>query len=218
MSKMISPVNQEQAWAMACAAYRLNGNKYFKVGQVPAGQKTNQELVREIIDDTSMLTEEDREQGQQVRDYISKVVTVATLKGTLDSWGQEMARVSQLDVVETSYDLHIIVSLPQTYARYLERERVHDRLNQTNTDYVAHLGDKIELDVEVLENKYSQKWATYYVTVVDTSNRAWYFAHRQSLKKGEQYTIRGTVKRLADRMVQLNRVKLVSNLDNQKNI
>jgi hypothetical protein len=206
---MISPVSQEQAWAMACAAYRLNGNEYFKIGQVPAGQKTNQELVRDIIADLSMLTKEDQEQGKRVRDYISKVVTVATLKGTLDTWGQEMARVSQLDTVETSYDLHIIVSLPQTYARYLERERVHERLNQTNTDYVARIGDKLELDVEVLENKWSQKWATYYVTAIDTENRAWYFAHRKSLVKGEQYTIRGTVKRLADRMVQLNRVKLV---------
>ena len=209
MSKMIAPVDRTQAWAVACAAFRLNGNQYFKIGQVPQGMKTNQELAREIMANQDMLTTEDRAQGQQVRDYISKVVTVATLKGTLDSWGQEMARVSQLVEVETSYDLHIIVSLPQTYARYLERERVHERLNQTSTDYVARIGDKLELDVEVLENKWSQKWATYYVTVVDTENRAWYFAHRKSLSKGEQYTIRGTVKRLADRMVQLNRVKLV---------
>ena len=206
---MISPVDQTQAWAVACAAYRLNGNEYFKVGQVPKGMKTNQEIAREIMANQDMLTAEDREQGQRVRDYVSKVVTVATLKGTLDSWGQEMARVSQLVEVETSYDLHIIVSLPQTYARYLERERVHERLNQTSTDYVACIGDKLELDVEVLENKWSQKWATYYVTVVDTDNRAWYFAHRKSLIKGEKHTIRGTVKRIQDRMVQLNRVKVV---------
>jgi hypothetical protein len=165
-------------------------------------------LVKEILANGT-VTAEDRTLGQTVRDYISKVVTVATLKGTLDPWGQEMSRVSQLDSVENSYDLHIITSLPATYARYLERERVHERLSTTSTDYVARLGDKIELDVEVLDNKYSKKWATYYVTVVDTDNRAWYFAHCRSLTKGEQYTIRGTVKRLADRMVQLNRVKLL---------
>ena len=209
MSKMIAPVDQTQAWAVACAAFRLNGNQYFKVGQVPQGKKTNQELAREIMANQDMLTVEDREQGRQVRDYISKVVTVATLKRTLDSWGQEMARVSQLGEVETSYDLHVIVSLPQTYARYLERERVHERLTATVEAKDLKLKDKVELDVEVLENKWSQKWATYYVTVVDTDNRAWYFAHRKSLNKGEQYTIRGTVKRLADRMVQLNRVKIV---------
>ena len=208
MTKLIDPISQTQAWAAACAAYRLNGNEYLKTGLLPAGTKSNQELVKEVLANGG-ITDSDQVQGQTVRDYISKVVTMAMLKGTLDTWGQEMARVSQLDVIADSYDLHIIASLPATYARYLERERVHERLTGTSTDYDAKLGDKIELDVEVLENKYSQKWATYYVTVVDTDNRAWYFAHRRSLTKGEQYTIRGTVKRLADRMVQLNRVRLL---------
>lgn len=209
MTKLAQPVGYQDAWAAACAAYRLNGNEYLKAGFIPADKKSNQELVREVLaNDTA--TVEDQEQGQTVRDYISKVVTMATLRGTLDTWGQEMARVSQLDIITDTYDLHIIASLPSTYARYLERERVHERLTETSDNYDAQLGDKIELDVEVLENKYSQKWATYYVTVIDTDNRAWYFAHRQSLTKGKKYTIRGTVKRLTDRMVQLNRVRLLS--------
>ena len=209
MARLVQPVDCRDAWAVACAAYRLNDNEYLKAGFITDGRRPNQQIVAELLTNPDQLTDDDREMGQIVRDYISKVVTMATLKGTLDTWGQEMARVSQLDSVTDTFDLHIIASLPSTYARYLERERVHERLTETSTEYDARLGDKIELDVEVLENKYSQKWATYYVTVVDTDNRAWYFAHRQSLKKGQQYTIRGTVKRLADRMVQLNRVKLL---------
>jgi hypothetical protein len=206
MKQFEPAIDQSVVWAAACMAYRINGG-YIKVGE--ADKKDNKTLVREIIDSGNPIADEDLKQGQVVRDYISKVVTMATLKGTLDTWGQEMARASQLATICNSYDLNVIASLPQTYHRYLERERVHERLSQTSTDYVARIGDKLELDVEVLENKWSQKWATYYVTVVDTDNRAWYFAHRKSLNKGEQYTIRGTIKRLADRMVQLNRVKLV---------
>jgi hypothetical protein len=206
MKQFEPAIDQSVAWAAACMAYRINGG-YIKV--LESDKKDNKTLVREIIDSSNPIADEDLEQGQVVRDYISKVVTMATLKGTLDIWGQEMARASQLATIWNSYDLNVIASMPATYARYLERERVHERLTGTSTEYDARLGDKIELDVEVLENKYSQKWATYYVTVVDTDNRAWYFAHRRSLTKGEKYTIRGTVKRLADRMVQLNRVKLV---------
>ena len=206
MTKYTTPIDQKLAWAAACAAYRINDG-YIKV--LESDKKDNKTLVREILESGIPIEDADLEHGQTVRDYISKVVTMASLKGTLDIWGQEMARVSQLLVIENSYDLNVIASMPATYARYLERERVHERLTGTSTDYQATIGDKIELDVEVLENKYSQKWATYYVTVVDTDNRAWYFAHRQSLKKGQHYNIRGTVKRLADRMVQLNRVKLV---------
>ena len=209
MAKLAHSIDCQDAWSAACAAYRLNNNEYLKAGFITDGRRPNQQIVAELLANPVGITDGDRVQGQTVRDYISKVVTMAMLKGTLDTWGQEMARVSQLESVSNTYDLHIIASLPSTYARYLERERVHERLTETSTEYQAQLGDKIELDVEVLENKYSQKWATYYVTVIDTDNRAWYFAHRQSLKKGQQYTIRGTVKRLADRMVQLNRVKLL---------
>ena len=206
MRKFDPAINQSVAWAAASVAYRINGG-YIKEGE--ADKKDNKTLVREIIDSVDQITDEDLQHGQAVRDYIAKTATMATLRGTLDTWGQEMARVSQLNQIESTYDLNVIASMPATYARYLERERVHERLSSTSTDYQAQVGNKIELAVEVVENKYSQKWATYYVTVVDTDNRAWYFAHRQSLKKGEQYTIRGTVKRLADRMVQLNRVRLV---------
>jgi hypothetical protein len=205
MKQFEPAIDQSVVWAAACMAYQVNGG-YIKVSE--SDKKDNKTLVREIIESGMPIADADLKQGQVVRDYISKVVTMATLKGTLDIWGQEMARASQLLTIWNSYDLNVIASMPATYARYIERERVHERLTETSTDYDAQLGDKIELDVEVLENKYSQKWATYYVTVVDTDNRAWYFAHRQSLKKGQQYTIRGTVKRLADRMVQLNRVKL----------
>ena len=60
MSKMIAPVDQTQAWAVACAAFRLNGNQYFKIGQMPPGAKTNQELAREIMANQDMLTAEDQ--------------------------------------------------------------------------------------------------------------------------------------------------------------
>jgi hypothetical protein len=206
MKKFGPAIDQSVVWAAACIAYRIN-NGYIKVSE--QDKKDNKALVREIVDDSELITDADLQHGQAVRDYIAKTATMATLRGTLDTWGQEMARVSQLDKIESTYDLNVIASMPATYQRSLERERVHERLNATNSDYTASIGDKIELAVEVVENKYSQKWATYYVTVVDTDNRAWYFAHRQSLKKGQQYTIRGTVKRIADRMVQLNRVKLL---------
>jgi hypothetical protein len=117
-------------------------------------------------------------------------------------------------VIENSYDLNVIASMPQTYQRHLERDRVHERLSAADQDYVATVGDKLELDVEVLENRYSRKWSTYYITVIDTANRAWYFAYRSGLKKGERVTIRGTVKRPADGMVQLNRVKLINGGNN----
>jgi hypothetical protein len=208
MAKLGKTVDQTTVWAAACAAYRLNDNEYLKVGVISNGRKSNKELVNELLANTADITADDREQGQIVREYIGKVATTAALRGTLDIWGKEMARVTQLDQIEASYDVNVIASMPATYARYLDREKVHTRLAETTGEYTACVGDKLELDVEVLDNKYSKKWATYYTTVVDTENRAWYFACRVGIKAGSQITIKGTVKRIQDRMVQLNRVRI----------
>ena len=209
MARFNPAVGQTVAWAAACAAYRINGG-YVKWAEVTS-QKSNKEIVKELLQNpVELITEQDLEQGQLVRTYIAKTATMASLRGTLDTWGREMARVSQLAVIENSYDLNVIASMPQTYERQLQRDRVHERLSAADQDYVATAGHKLELDVEVLENRYSRKWSTYYITVIDTANRAWYFAYRSGLKKGEKFTIRGTVKRPADGLVQLNRVKLIN--------
>lgn len=209
MARFNPAVDQTTAWAAACAAYRIN-NGYVKWAETTS-QKCNKEIVRNLLQNPAeLLTEQDLTRGQLVRSYIAKVATMASLKGTLDIWGKEMARVSQLETVENSYDLNVIASMPQTYERQLQRDRVHERLNGTDKNYVATVGHKLELDVEVLDNRYSKKWSTYYVTVVDTENRAWYFSYRSGLKKGQKFTIRGTVKRQTDGMVQLNRVKLIN--------
>jgi hypothetical protein len=209
MARFNPAVDQTMAWAVASAAYRINGG-YVKWAETTS-QRSNKEIVKELLQNPAeLITEQDQAQGQLVRDYIAKTATMASLRGTLDTWGREMARVSQLAVIENSYDLNVIASMPQTYERQLQRDQVHERLSEADRDYVAVVGNKLELDVEVLENRYSKKWSTYYITVVDTENRAWYFAYRSGLKKGEKITIRGTVKRQADGMVQLNRVKLIN--------
>jgi hypothetical protein len=209
MARFNPAVDQTVAWAAASAAYRINGG-YVKWAETTS-QKSNKEIVKELLQNPAeLITEQDQAQGQLVRSYIAKTATMASLRGTLDTWGREMARVSQLIVIENSHDLNVIASMPQTYERQLQRDQVHERLSAADRDYVVTVGDKLELAVEVLENRYSRKWGTYYVTVIDTANRAWYFAYRSGLKKGEKVTIRGTVKRPADGMVQLNRVKLIN--------
>ena len=125
--------------------------------------------------------------------------------------------MAQLETLEESIDLNVIASMPATYARYLQRERVHERLSECEV-FAPKIGDKLEIDCEVLTSKWSQKWSTYYVTVVDKQNRAFFFAHRNQLKPGTQFIARGTVKRISGNQVQLNRVRIQENLDNQKNI
>ena len=205
--RLNTSLSKELAWGIAAAAYRINGG-YFKY--IDDGKKPNTELIYEILDNPELMLTEDLDRGAVIRDYIAKTVTMATLRGTLDVWGQEMARVAQLETIEDKFSLHVIASMPQTYARYLQREKAHQRLSETVDHTELVVGDKVEITAEVVENKYSTKWSCHYITVVDTENRAWFFAHQRSLPKGSQHVFRGTVKRIQDRMVQLNRVKIIN--------
>lgn len=209
MTQITPAIDAKTVWAAACATYRINDNEYIKSSE-ENGRRANSELVREILKDLSQIQDVDRDQGLQARQYIRNAMTINALKGTLDHWGQTMARVSELDSINSTYDLSVICSLPATYNRYLEREKVHQRLSDADHSYKPKLKDKVEITAEVLENRYSRKWLTYYVTVVDTENRAWYFSYPKGMKKGSKVTVRGTVKRVMDTMSQLNRVKLVS--------
>jgi hypothetical protein len=74
---------------------------------------------------------------------------------------------------------------------------------------VGKLGDKIELDVEIIRNNYSAKFDTWFVSAITTDNYAVFFAYRENIPAETHVTIRGTVKRHTDRATQLNRVKLL---------
>lgn len=208
MSEQKLEIPATLAWSAACAAYRINGNEYVKFAE--NSRQANNQLLLELTKDQTQITDEDRETGARARHYIQQAMTVAALKGKIDSWGKVMAQVSSLDNILDSFQLSVLASLPTTYFRYLERERVHERLSNTDRVYQPKIGDKLEIDVEVLENRYSKNWATFYVTAVDTENRAWMFSYPKGMKRGSRARIKGTVKRLLDGMVQLNRVKLVS--------
>jgi hypothetical protein len=221
MKRLQQPVDQSVVWAAAAIAFRAQGNEYVKVGANPTlnGQprRTNIELVRDIIEQPSAIPTWDLALGQDVRKYIGQTATTAALRGTLDIWGTVMARVSQLETITEDFDLHCIVSMPATYYRYRQREQLHERLSQCDT-YAPVTGDKLIIDAEVVACRWSQKWSTYYITVVDSHNHAFYFAHRNQRKTGERFTAKGTVKRINGNQVQLNRVRIEGNLDNQKNI
>jgi hypothetical protein len=56
---------------------------------------------------------------------------------------------------------------------------------------------------------YSNRFNTFYTTVITPDNKQVFFAYRERLNPGKQIRFCGRVKRHADRATQLSRVKLV---------
>ena len=203
------PVSADLAWSAACAAYRINGG-YFKEPETVGDQvirHANRAVVRQALDNPSLIDDVDRELARNCRQHLSTSVTMQALKSELGEWARITARVCGLDTVDSMYDFSVITAMPHSYVKQLRKESVDARLARCD-GLSDQLGAKVELAVEVVRNNYSAKYNTWFVSAVTQDNQAVYFAYREEVPAETLAKIRGTVKRHTDRSTQLNRVKL----------
>jgi hypothetical protein len=206
----MDPVSADLVWSAACAAYRINGG-YFKEPETIGDQvirPTNRAVVRQALDNPSLITDADRELAQNCRQHLATSVTMQALRSELGEWARITARVCGLDTVDSMYDFSVITAMPHSYVKTLRKESVDARLARCD-GLMERLGDKVELSVEILRNNYSAKYNTWFVSAITADDRAVYFAYREEIPAETHATIRGTVKRHSDRSTQLNRVKLI---------
>ena len=207
----MSAVDADLVWSAACTAYRINGG-YLKEPETVGDQvirHANRAVVRQALDNPSLITDADREQAVACRRQLASAVTLQALKAELSEWARITARVCELDTITSNYDLSVITAMPQSYAKTLKKESVDARLARCDQAHAGQLGDKVELVVEILRNNYSAKYNTWFVSGIANDNLAVFFAYREQLKSDQTLKIRGTVKRLVDRATQLNRVKVM---------
>ena len=207
----IAAVDADLMWSAACTAYRLNGG-YFKETETIGDQvvrPANRAVVRQALDNPSLITDVDRELAQQCRKYMATSVTMQALKSELGEWAKITAKVCDLDTIDSLYDFSVITAMPQSYVKQLKKESADARLRRCEETHVGKCGDKVELLVEIVKANYSKNYNTWYVSGITEDNHAVFFGYREQLASGLVLNIRGTVKRHADRATQLNRVKLL---------
>jgi hypothetical protein len=206
----MAPVDADLVWSAACAAYRINGG-YFKEPETVGDQvirHTNRAVVRQALDNPSLIDDADRELAQNCRQHMATSVTMQALRSELGEWARITARVCGLDTVTSLYDFSIITAMPHSYVKQLRKESIDARLARCD-GLMDQLGAKVELAVEVVRNNYSAKYNTWFVSAVTADDRAVYFAYREEIPPETHATIRGAVKRHSDRSTQLNCVKLL---------
>lgn len=201
-------LNCDDVWAAACQAQRLNQG-YFKVDESAITGKNNRSIVHQLLADTTQITDEDREQGKQVRKYY-QAYTFKILKGIkLSEFDNNAMLIANRDTIDTGYDVAVIASLPSCYERGLKRQTVDQRINFASGGYIGKIGDKVSNSIEVLKSVYSQNWNTNYITGITSDDQVLFFAYKQQLEVGKMYDLYGTVKAHRDNSTQLNRVKVI---------
>jgi len=208
-------------WAAACAAQRVNGG-YFKESTFLWDESThtnkldkrrNRDIMMEFLDKPAQLLVEDVEAGETVRNWLQNDLTFRALKSQLTDFDTAVKKClavkDRFYTVSERYELAVIAALPSSYAKAKSRETTQDRLRETSGELIGNVGDKIQLNVEVIRTMFSKNWNVWFATVVTSDNCAVFFSFKNPLTVGHFITIRGTVKAHKDGQTQLNRVSVI---------
>ena len=203
----------EQVWAAACAAYRING-AYRKYPEIVDGKivaPANRELVKLYlaIDNCEFVTDADRAQAAVCQQTLKNSVTLRALKGELDEWSLLIARMTALDTVTTDYEISVITALPKNYYQVIERENINSRLAHCDSTGLGRIHDTVTLEGEIVRVSYSNRFNTYYTTVITAANQEVFFAYRERLATAKNIRFCGKIKRHAGRATQLSRVRIL---------
>jgi hypothetical protein len=213
--KPVLNLNAENVWGAACMAQRINGS-YVKLSVLSESDNglnkiSNRQMVEGLMVDANLITEEDMEQGKKVRAFY-QAYTFKILQGKrLNEFDNTAMLLANREVIESSYDVAVIASLPSCYERGVERQSVEQRINFARGGYIGTVGNKIQVaNIEVLKCVYSEKWGTHFATCITSEDQVLFFAIKNKLEVGKTISIQGTVKvQNNPNTTQLNRVKVI---------
>ena len=207
-------------WGAACAAQRINGAYYKEVAyewdEVARVQRVvkrkNRDVMMEFLQNPDRILVEDIEAGEECRKFLEQDITFRALKGHLTDFDNSTKKVlavkERFYTVANNYELAVVACLPNSANRAKSRQNLQARLAVCSA-IEAKLGDKVQLNVEVLESKYNQKFNIYWIVAVTNDNRAVVFSRKEPYDVGTWLTIVGTVKNQTHNSTQLNYVKVL---------
>ena len=213
-------LDADTVWSAACAAQRINGEYVKAVTSyvtnediLPESEQTppkeiNRDIINRVVADPSQITDADRVQAEAVRKYY-KAFTFKILQGKmLSEFDNNAMVIANRDVIEATYDVAVIASLPASYERAVKRDTLNRKIESASGGFVGRVGDKVNLRVEVVRSVFSQQWNVYFITGITSDDQPVFFSYREAIPNGKSIVAQGTVKAHRENTTQLNRVKV----------
>ena len=183
----------DNVWGAACQAQRINGS-YVKLSVLTEEDKSsnklsNRQLIETFMVDSSLITEEDMEQGKKVRAFY-QALTFKILQGKqLNDFDNTAMLIANRDVITSNYDVAVIASLPSCYERGVKRQTVDQRVNFARGGFIGTIGKKVSTSVEVLRSVYSQTYNVNFVTGINGDDQVVFFAYKKELEVGTPFSV-----------------------------
>lgn len=212
MAREIRPsYNTADVFAAAAAAHRVNGGylKYTETNDEHLTSKVaNKILIRQFLDGDFDIREQDREVGEKVMQHCRSLTFKLLTDKRLSDFEQNMLSIVEKETVGSNFDIAIVSSLPAAYERTQIRNTMEVRLRETEC-LDGQVGDKVAISAEVVKCYFSDTWGTHFVTVITEDNKQVFFAYRNKLEVGSNFTAEGKIKSQRDNSTQLNYVKMI---------
>lgn len=200
----------KHVFAAACAAERINGDYVSSVDESSnkPEKSTNKSLMLLLLNNSLEITEEDRAKADLViRNYQAlsfKLLGGKTLN-EFESKSMELATGEQV----AHRDIGVVAYLPVGYNRAEASRKIDQQVRECEAKYCGAVGDKVNLNVEVIRIIFSHNWGCYFITAVTKDNLAVSFAFSKQLELNKTYQIKAKVKEHNEKFVtKLNFVKL----------
>ena len=201
----------------ACAAHRINGSyiKFATVevqsinGTVNVHKRTNRELTVEFIESQENIIDADRTMAEEMRRYWNGKTFKLLTDEYMSNFDRGIMELMQKETVTEGYDVAVIASMPGSYIGSVKRDERERRVKFSQGGYIGSVGERVNIQVEVLKCVFSQKWFTHFVTGITSSDQAVFFSYKEQVTVGNVLNIAGTVKRQDNNQTQLNRVKVL---------
>ena len=207
--------NITDVFAAACAAFRINGSyikqdevTYHESGSHTVDKIANKTLVHQFLKGAFDLRDEDREMGEKVRQHCNGLSFKIITGKTLSEFEQAMLTIADKETTDSNYDIAVVASLPASYERAQARIQQDAMLREKSGTLTDAVGDKVELDIEVVRCNYSNNWDTHFVTAT-VDNAVVFFASRNKIELGAKLRIKGKVKAHKEDRTQLSHVKFL---------
>ena len=203
--------NTADVFAAAAAAHRVNGGylKYTETNDEHLTSKVaNKILIRQFLDGDFDIREQDREVGEKVMQHCRSLTFKLLTDKRLSDFEQNMLSIVEKETVGSNFDIAIVSSLPAAYERTQIRNTMEVRLRETEC-LDGQVGDKVAISAEVVKCYFSDTWGTHFVTVITEDNKQVFFAYRNKLEVGSNFTAEGKIKSQRDNSTQLNYVKMI---------
>ena len=206
----------EMVWAAAAYADRINGGEYLREqenilnpdGTWQPGRSANKRVLAEALANPDLVTDVDREVGQEAWHWHQGRCMMDGLRGELRDFKKTLFEaVSQTAFLSTeTLNMAVIASQIRAWRQGVTEEQARD---DVAPGYLAPVGSKVQAAVTVIRSVYSQNFGVFFVTAKTDSRYIVFFSYRDRLESGHQCQIAGTVKAHRDDSTQLNRVRIL---------